>query len=57
MTAHLPQRGMASVESVAGLIVKGLREGKPVIYAPPKWAIIMMVIRHLPGFVFNKLDI
>lgn len=57
MTAHLPQRGLASPEQVALRIVAGMAAGKPVIYAPPKWALIMMVIRHLPGFVFNKLDI
>ncbi len=57
MTAHLPQRGLASPEQVARHIVTGMAAGKAVIYAPPKWALIMMVIRHLPGFVFNKLDI
>ena len=59
MTAHLKQQGgsLASVEQVARLIVQGLSNGKPVIYVPGKWAIIMMIIRHLPKFVFNKMDI
>ena len=57
MTAHLPPRGLASVESVAKLIVQGSAAGKPVVYAPGKWALIMMVIRHLPAFVFNKMNI
>jgi decaprenylphospho-beta-D-erythro-pentofuranosid-2-ulose 2-reductase len=57
MTAHLPQRGLAPVETVARLIVDGSRAGKPVVYAPGKWALIMMVIRHLPAFVFNKMNI
>jgi hypothetical protein len=57
MTAHLPPRGLASVESVARLIVQGSAAGKPVVYAPGKWALIMMVIRHLPAFVFNKMNI
>ncbi|QJD99116.1 SDR family NAD(P)-dependent oxidoreductase [Massilia forsythiae] len=57
MTAHLPQRGLAPVESVARLIVDGSRAGKPVVYAPGKWALIMMVIRHLPAVVFNKMNI
>ena len=57
MTAHLPQRGLASVESVARSIVNGIAAGRPVVYAPAKWWLIMMVIRHLPRFVFNKLDI
>lgn len=59
MTAHLKQQGgkLASVESVAQDIVDGMRAGKAVVYAPGKWALIMMVIRHLPNFVFNKMDI
>jgi short-subunit dehydrogenase len=59
MTAHLKQQGgkLAPVEDVARDIVNGMRKGKPVVYAPGKWALIMMVIRHLPNFVFNKMDI
>jgi short-subunit dehydrogenase len=57
MTAHLPQQGLAPVEQVARLIVDGSKAGKPVVYAPGKWALIMMVIRHLPAFVFNKMNI
>ncbi len=57
MTAHLPQRGLASAEAVAATIVQGIAQGKAVIYAPAKWAVIMMIIRHLPAFIFNKLDI
>lgn len=57
MTAHLPQRGLAPVEQVARAIVQGSQAGKPVVYAPGKWALIMMVIRHLPAFVFNKMNI
>ena len=59
MTAALDSvgGGLADVEEVAETIVKGVARGKPVIYAPGKWWLIMMVIRHLPRFVFNKLDI
>ena len=57
MTAHLPQRGMASAESVASRIVAAIATGTPVVYVPAKWAIIMMVIRHLPRAIFNKLNI
>jgi decaprenylphospho-beta-D-erythro-pentofuranosid-2-ulose 2-reductase len=57
MTAHLPQRGLAPVEDVARQIVDGSAAGKPVVYAPGKWALIMMVIRHLPAVVFNKMNI
>jgi short-subunit dehydrogenase len=59
MTAHLKSTSakLASVESVAKQIVEGVEACKPVIYAPGKWWFIMMVIRHLPTFVFNKIDI
>jgi short-subunit dehydrogenase len=57
MTAHLPQRGMASAEAVASRIIAAIDSGTPVAYVPAKWAIIMMVIRHLPRTIFNKLNI
>ncbi len=58
MTAHLKQHGgLANVEDVAKLIVKAIKQGKPVVYTPAKWALIMMIIRHLPRFVFNRMDI
>lgn len=59
MTANLSQNvgKLASVESVAASIVAGMDKGKPVVYAPGKWWLIMMVIRHLPRFVFNKMRI
>lgn len=59
MTAHLKQQGgrLADVEDVALIIVKAINRGQAVVYAPTKWALIMMVIRHLPSRIFNKLNI
>ena len=57
MTAHLPPRGLASPEAVAQAIVAAIDKGSPVVYAPARWALIMMVIRHLPRFIFNRLNI
>lgn len=59
MTAHLQGQGgkMAPVDQVAREIVAGIAKGVQTIYAPRKWAVIMQVIRHLPRFVFNKMDI
>lgn len=56
MTAGLAV-SMAPVDQVAQTIVSGIERGKSVIYAPAKWALIMMVIRHLPAFIFNKMNI
>ncbi len=59
MTAHLKAQGakLASVERVAAHIVAAIERGSPVAYVPGKWWLIMQIIRHLPAFVFNKLNI
>ncbi len=59
MTAHLKQGGarLASAEGVAHRIVKAIAAGQAVVYAPGRWGVVMLVIRHLPRFVFNKADI
>jgi len=59
MTAHLKEKGLkaAPVADVAADIVAGIEKGKAVIYTPKKWQLIMLIIQHIPGFIFNKLDI
>ncbi|MEZ8150921.1 SDR family NAD(P)-dependent oxidoreductase [Vibrio splendidus] len=59
MTSHLKDQGakLASVDGVAKTIVKAIKEGTPTVYAPTKWALIMAIIRSLPKFIFNKIDI
>jgi len=59
MTAHLQEQGMkmAAVEDVANRIVAAVADGQAEVYAPAKWAAIMMVIRHLPKFIFLKTNI
>ena len=59
MTAHLKAKGMklADPAQVALAIVAGMASGRPVVYAPAKWRLIMWVIRHLPRVIFNRMDI
>jgi decaprenylphospho-beta-D-erythro-pentofuranosid-2-ulose 2-reductase len=59
MTAAFEKKGLlwAKPEAVAKVIAKAAIRGGPVVYAPGFWRWIMLVIRHLPTFVFNKLDI
>ena len=59
MTSKLKAKGqkMAHVEQVAQDIVKGIASGKPEVYTPGIWQIIMLVIIHLPRVIFNKLSI
>lgn len=59
MTAHLKAQGvnLASVESVATLIVQAIEQGKKEVYAPSRWWLIMRIIQHLPNIIFNQLNI
>jgi decaprenylphospho-beta-D-erythro-pentofuranosid-2-ulose 2-reductase len=47
----------AAPEDVAKTIISGIDSKQAVIYAPAKWQLIMMVIQHLPSFIFNKMNI
>ena len=57
MTAHLPSSGLAAVDQVASAIVKAIEVGKPVAYVPAKWQLIMLIVQHLPRWIFHKLNI
>ncbi len=59
MAASYKARGvkLASVEEVARIAVRGIDAGRPMFYAPARWAAIMFVVRNLPRFVFNRLNI
>lgn len=59
MTASLKQSGarLASPDDVAADIVNAIAQRKTVLYTPGKWALIMLIIRNLPRFVFHKLNI
>jgi len=56
MTAGLkPPPFAGEPEAVAKLVLRGLQNGSPVIYAPPIWRWVMLVIRLLPRFVMRKI--
>ncbi len=50
-------RKLASAEQVARTIVQGIDRRKFVVYAPPLWQLIMLIVRHLPRFIFNRLSL
>lgn len=57
MTAGLKTPPFAGTpEGVAKRIVKAIDRGKPVVYAPGIWWLVMAVIRRLPRFVMRKVD-
>ncbi|WP_386688747.1 SDR family NAD(P)-dependent oxidoreductase [Lonepinella sp. MS14437] len=58
MTQSITGKGkMAEPKQVALDIVSGMQKGKRVIYTPKKWALIMTVVKHIPMFLFRKIDI
>lgn len=59
MTAHLdlPPMLTASPDIAASLIYKGFLKKKNTIYVLPIWRYVMMVIVHLPEFIFKKLSL
>jgi decaprenylphospho-beta-D-erythro-pentofuranosid-2-ulose 2-reductase len=56
MTDHLRggKLSLAKVETVAGDIVRAVDAGRPVVYTPRRWRLIMTVIRALPRRVFER---
>lgn len=58
MTAERTQNGkkQADVKVVASQIVRGIKAGKTEFYTPGIWRVIMLVIRHLPSAVFNRMN-
>jgi short-subunit dehydrogenase len=60
MTEGIPGRGgplWATPEAVGAAIAKAVDRRKPEIYAPGFWRLIMLIIRHLPRMVFNRMKI
>ncbi len=59
MTAHLGNMPfMISAEEAGRRIVDAImKPAKGDVYVPRRWRLIMLVIRHIPGFIFRKLGI
>lgn len=56
MTEGLPAPPFAGEpEGVASTVLRAIDRGKPVVYAPPIWALVMLVIRWLPRFVMRRI--
>jgi NAD(P)-dependent dehydrogenase (short-subunit alcohol dehydrogenase family) len=56
MTDGLPPPPFAGEpEAVARQALRAIDRGTPVIYAPPVWRWIMLVIRRLPRFVMRRI--
>ena len=44
-------------EDVAKLAVDAARDGKTLIWAPPLFQLVMLVLKHIPAPIFRKLPI
>jgi decaprenylphospho-beta-D-erythro-pentofuranosid-2-ulose 2-reductase len=45
----------AEADEVAAVALRAIDRGTPLVYAPPIWRLVMLVIRHLPRFVMRRL--
>lgn len=58
MTAHLPKGALwAKPDQVARDISAAIDKGQRVVYTPGFWRLIMLIIKHIPEFVFVKLKL
>jgi decaprenylphospho-beta-D-erythro-pentofuranosid-2-ulose 2-reductase len=58
MTAHLPPNALfAHPSAVARGIFRAIETRKDVVYVPAFWALIMLIIRAVPGRIFKKLNL
>ena len=53
----LPALLVAQPEAVARRIVAGIERKSDVLYLPPFWAAIMMVIRNIPQCIFKRTNL
>jgi len=57
MTAGLkPPPFAGEPDDVARRVLKAIDRGRPVVYAPPMWRLVMCVIRNLPRFVMRRIN-
>ncbi|MGH9381095.1 MAG: SDR family NAD(P)-dependent oxidoreductase [Thermoanaerobaculia bacterium] len=56
MTAGLdPPPFAGTPEQVARTVLRAIDRGRPVVYAPPPWRWVMLVVRHLPRFIMRRV--
>ncbi len=53
----LPPNLTAQPEDVASDIFKAQQKGKNIIYTKSIWRLVMLIIKHIPEFMFKKMSI
>ncbi len=57
MTAGLHEPPLASEpEAAARAALRGIDRGRPVVYAPPVWRAVMLVVRILPRWLMRRVE-
>ncbi|NUM42134.1 MAG: SDR family NAD(P)-dependent oxidoreductase, partial [Leptospiraceae bacterium] len=46
-----------SANLAAKIIIDAVNKGKEKIYVPVRWALVGLVIRNIPSFIFKKLSV
>lgn len=44
-------------EQAASDILDAMEGGKQVVYTPRRWQLVMLIIQHIPSFIFRRLSI
>ncbi|NVK29561.1 MAG: SDR family oxidoreductase [Gammaproteobacteria bacterium] len=59
MTSAFNNKGIlwSDPQTVAKIIFKSMKNGKGDVYAPGYWRIIMLIIKHIPDFIFKRLSL
>jgi short-subunit dehydrogenase len=58
MTAHMGQQlWMISADEAAQRILRASYKSRGEVYVPRRWRYVSLIIRHIPSFVFRKLEI
>ena len=53
----LPQKITAQPQDVAEDIYYAQQKGRNILYTKPIWMFIMLIIKHIPEFIFKKMSI
>lgn len=53
----LPQNLTAEPEDVANDIYNAQQKGRNILYTKSIWMLIMLIIKHIPEFIFKKMSI
>jgi short-subunit dehydrogenase len=48
--------GVISPEKLAGDVWRAIRRRKQVIYSPKWWRLMMLIIQHIPSFIFRRMS-